>query len=305
VDRREAHAILRPSNTTADPFPDHARVAMTADWGTGLYGAPKIAQRMTQMGGFDLLMHLGDVYYSGTEEEIQERFLDVWPRTAGAISRALNSNHEMYSGGFGYFKRALPALGQTSSYFAFQNAHWLLVGLDTAYVDHAMDGEQVAWLNVVIRNAGSRKVVLFSHQQLFSRLDNQGPKLEQAVRHLLESRAITAWYWGHEHQCVIYDPHPRYGLRGRCLGNGGIPEPRKKEVRDAPSERTHGAVSWKRLSATADSPSCLALDGPNPDIRGEEQKFVPHGFMTLEFNGPSLTERVFLSDGTEVLSATL
>jgi hypothetical protein len=305
VDRREAHAILRPSNTTADPFPDHARVAMTADWGTGLYGAPKIAQRMTQMGGFDLLMHLGDVYYSGTEEEIQERFLDVWPRTAGAISRALNSNHEMYSGGFGYFKRALPALGQTSSYFAFQNAHWLLVGLDTAYVDHAMDGEQVAWLNVVIRNAGSRKVVLFSHQQLFSRLDNQGPKLEQALRHLLESRAITAWYWGHEHQCVIYDPHPRYGLRGRCLGNGGIPEPRKKEVRDAPSERTAGAVSWKRLSATADSPSCLALDGPNPDIKGEEQKFVPHGFMTLEFNGPTLTERVFLSDGTEVLSATL
>ncbi len=305
VDRREAHPLVRPSNTTADPFPDHARVAMTADWGTGLYGAPKIAQCMTQMGSFDLLMHLGDVYYSGTEEEIQERFLDVWPRTAGAISRALNSNHEMYSGGFGYFTRALPALGQTASYFAFQNAHWLLVGLDTAYVDHAMDSEQVAWLNVVIRNAGNRKVVLCSHQQLFSRLDNQGPKLQQALRHLLESRSITAWYWGHEHQCVIYDPHPRYGLRARCLGNGGIPSVREKEVRNAPAEHTQGAVSWKRLTTTADSPSCLALDGPNPDIKGEEQKFVPHGFMTLEFNGPALTERVFLSDGTEIYSATL
>ena len=62
---------------------------------------------------------------------------------------------------------------------------------------------------------------------------------------------------------------------------------------------------WKRLSATAESPSCLALDGPNPDILGEEQKFVPHGYMTLAFNGPALTERVFLSDGTEIYSNTI
>jgi hypothetical protein len=284
---------------------------MTADWGTGLYGAPKIAAEITKRATFDLLLHLGDVYYSGTEDEIQQRFLNAWPLAAGNKSRTLNSNHEMYSGGFGYFKLALPALGQSSSYFALQNAHWLLVCLDTAYVDHDMDTEQVAWLNLVIKettqaNQGAaKKLLLFSHQQPFSRLDNQGPKLQQALRHLLEGRAIAAWYWGHEHQCVIYDAHPRYGLLGRCLGNGGIPEPRKDEVKAAPTERSIGKTLWKRMAATADSPACLVLDGPNADIKGDEDKFVPHGFMTLEFDGPKLVERVLLSDGTELLSNTI
>ena len=305
VDRSDAHPIVRPTTNTPDPLPDVARLAITSDWGTALYGAPKIADCMKQIGGFQLLMHLGDIYYSGTEEEVQERFLDVWPRTAGVVSRTLNSNHEMYSGGFGYFKLALPAFGQKSSYFAFQNAHWLLVGLDTGYVDHDMDNKQVAWLNVLLRNAGDRKVVLFSHHQLFSRLGSQGPKLKKALRHLLERRAITAWYWGHEHQCMLYDAHGRYGLSARCLGNGGIPEPREKEVLKAPAETASGAVSWKRLSATDDSPACLVLDGPNPDIPGEEDKFVPHSFMTLEFDGPKLTERVLLPNGREIYRGTL
>jgi hypothetical protein len=307
VDRKEAHPIKRPKTTKPEPIPDTAKLAMTADWGTGLYGAPKIADQIKKVGGYDVLMHLGDVYYSGTKEEVQERFLDVWPRTAGKRTLAVNSNHEMYSGGFGYFEVALPQIGQQSSYLALQNKDWLLVVLDTAYVDHDMDTEQVAWLNLVIKEAReanggtAKKLVLFSHQQLFSRLDHQGPKLQQALRHLLESKGVTAWYWGHEHQCVIYDRHPRYGLLGRCLGNGGIPEPRKKEVKGAPTDRTVGKVMWKRMTATNDSPSCLVLDGPNPDVKGEEEKFVPHGYMTLEFNGPTLTERVLLADGTEIL----
>jgi hypothetical protein len=300
IDRTRAHPMVRPTSIQPDALANNARIALTADWGTGLYGAPKIAEQMTRMGVFDLLMHLGDVYYSGTREEIQARFLDVWPRAAGTISRTLNSNHEMYSGGFGYFELALPALQQNSSYFAFATDHWLLIGLDTAYVDHDIDNQQVAWLNAVIRAAGPRRVVLFSHQQPFSRLDSQGPKLQKALRHLLESRAITAWYWGHEHQCVLYDAHPAFGLLGRCLGNGGIPEARKDIVKNAPVERSVAHVTWKRLSANDESPACLALDGPNLDIPEKHDKFVPHGFMTLELDGAALTERVFLADGQEI-----
>jgi hypothetical protein len=58
---------------------------------------------------------------------------------------------------------------------------------------------------------------------------------------------------------------------------------------------------WKRMSATNESPSCLVLDGPNPDIAGEAHKFVPHGYMTLELNGPTLIERVHLANGKEIL----
>ena len=307
IDRSRAHPMVRPATTTPDRIPDEAKIAMAADWGTGLYGAPKIAEQMKKIGGFELLMHLGDVYYSGTEDEVQERFLNLWPTTAGKRTVAVNSNHEMYSGGFGYYKLALPKIGQKSSYVAFENTHWLLVVLDTAYVDHDMDNEQVAWLNLVIKQSAAanggkpKKLLLFSHQQLFSRLGNQGPRLQAALRHLLDAKVITAWYWGHEHQSVIYDAHPRFGLLGRCLGNGGIPELRKSETLHAPTERSVGSVTWKRLSATSDSPSCLALDGPNPDVVGEEDRFVPHGFMTIELNGPRLIERVLLANGQEIL----
>ena len=68
VDRKEAHPILRPTVAQAETLTGDFTVAMAADWGTGLYGAPRIAEAMRTLAAtrkFDLLMHLGDVYYSG------------------------------------------------------------------------------------------------------------------------------------------------------------------------------------------------------------------------------------------------
>jgi hypothetical protein len=316
IDRSDAHPIRRPSAAAAGAIPDACRVGLTADWGTGLYGAPQIAAALRRQAAtrkFDLLMHLGDIYYSGTEKEVSERFLKIWPSEAGTVNRALNGNHEMYSGGFGYFKLILPAFGQDCSYFAVQNDHWLLAGLDTAYVDHDMDNAQVAWLTLLVRQAqvpGPRKVVLFSHQQPFSRIGSQGPKLQQALKHLLTSGSIKAWYWGHEHDCIVYDAHPAWNLFGRCLGNGGIPQAPKDAVRRAPVDPQHrggAGTVWRRLEQNDNAPGCSVLDGPNAAMKkdSDKKKFVPHGFMTLEFNGPSLTERVFLADGTEILSNTI
>jgi hypothetical protein len=317
VDQNQAHAMVRPADTSVEALPDDAIVAMAADWGTGLYGAPEIAEAIRKQSAnrkFDLLMHLGDVYYSGTHREVQERFLDVWPAEAGVISRTLNSNHEMYSGGFAYFDLALPALKQKSSYFALQNKAWLLIGLDTAYVDHDMDTNQVAWVNTVIEQAqkdGPRKVVFFSHQQPFSQLSNQGPKLQLALQHLLEGKKIKAWYFGHEHVCAIYDRHPAWELYGRCLGNGGIPEPRDRRVTGAAADQTQATgvanTVWKRVTVAPEAPGAIVLDGPNMTMEKtkDQQKFSPHGFMTLEFKGDKLIEKVFLSDGSKLYEATL
>ena len=64
-------------------------------------------------------------------------------------------------------------------------------------------------------------------------------------------------------------------------------------------------IAWKRLSESPDAPSCLVLDGPNPLVKGEEQKFGPHGYLTLNFDGPSLIERVHLPDGAEIFKGQL
>lgn len=292
--------IKRPVGSGVLDMPDKASVAMLSDWGTGLYGAPASAASIRATGGYDLLLHLGDIYYSGTKKETKDRFLNQWPTDAGTTSRALNGNHEMYSGGFAYFDDILPAFGQDSSYFAFRNAHWLLVGLDTAHTDHGMDAKQAAWLKSLVASAGGRKVVLTSHHQPFSRLDKQGPKLQAALSDLLTTKKIAAWYWGHEHDCVVYDRHPGFGLLGRCIGNGGIPSPRKSVVTSAPTQTSANGIDWKRLEANAQSPGCIVLDGENPLVKGEERKFCPHGYLTLAFDGPTLVERVRLASGVEI-----
>jgi hypothetical protein len=206
----------------------------------------------------------------------------------------------MYSGGRAYFEHTLPRFQQESSYFALQNDNWLLVGLDVAYRDHDIDEEQVNWLEQVISAAENRKVLLFSHHQLFSFFEAQGTKLAQKLGELLASGRIFAWYWGHEHRCVMYEPDPRYGgLLGRCVGHGGMPYAREA-VKDIPVDREVEGVSWRRFDTKNMVPGGLVLDGPNPYIEGYEEKYGPHGYMTLEFEDQHLRERIHIPTGEEV-----
>jgi hypothetical protein len=301
VGQLRPHPIVRPSGTRPARIPNQARAALLGDWGTGLYGAVPCAESLSQdRGHFDLLMHLGDVYYSGTKREVQERFLNVWPYREGAINRSINSNHEMYSGGYAYFEKTLPEFGQQSSYFALQNDHWLLVGLDVAYIDHDIDDAQLEWLEQAIAAAGDRKVLFFSHHQLFSRFDDQGPRLAAKLGGLLRSGRIFAWYWGHEHRCVLYEPDPRYGgLLGRCLGHGGMPYTRRT-VANIPRDHTVGQSIWRRFETKNMVPGGLVLDGPNPYIQGHEAEYGPHGYMTLEFQDEHLVEVVHTPTGEEI-----
>jgi hypothetical protein len=309
------HKMLRPTSAVAASFPDRSRMAILGDWGTGLYGAPKIAAAVkSDPDPIELVLHLGDVYYSGTEKEVAQRFLEVWPRRAGATNRALNSNHEMYSGGDAYFDRTLPSFGQEGSYFAYQNAHWTLVGLDVAYIDHAIDDEQVQWLLEVVRNAGDRKIVLFSHHQLYSSTDSeQGTKLwsHPEFGALLRSKRIFAWYWGHEHRCIVYEaPDTDFGILGRCIGHSGMPQSRDPTIGLA---RATGAIyvraDWRVCPPTSVAGHRLSravvLEGSNEFILGEEEKFLPHGYAVLNFDGAYLEEEIRSATGKVIYAKRL
>jgi hypothetical protein len=296
----DKHDLVRPASTMADPFPNAARLAVLGDWGTGLYGAPVSSKTIqADTNEYAMLLHLGDVYYAGAPKEEQERFLDLWPQRPEAFTRALNSNHEMYSGGESYFTKALPAFGQMSSYFALRNANWTLIGLDSAYQDFDIDEIQVRWIEDVIAQSDGTKVVLFSHHQLFSQLDRQGTNMAMRLSKLLQQRKIHLWYWGHEHRCVLYDEHPAYGVTARCIGHGGMPQRRGGE-RDAPAEDKSGDAIWRRLPAKPNIPSALVLDGRNTYIRNKEDIYSPHGYITLDFDGPHVHETVLLPDGTSI-----
>ncbi len=127
---------------------DRARLVIVGDWGSGLPRAQQVAQHMR--GAIDdgiadgrqvHAIHLGDVYYSGFAREYRDRFLRYWPvredEANTVYSWSLNGNHDMYSGGHGYFKTLLAdprfACQQRSSWFSIENQHWRIVGLDTAW----------------------------------------------------------------------------------------------------------------------------------------------------------------------------
>lgn len=294
-----------PKAAWIDPPPapqtiaDDARIAVFADWGTGLYGAPAISQTIAGLDRCDVVLHLGDTYYSGAESEVQARLVGNWPkRPDGTLNRSLNGNHEMYSGGAGYFQAVRGFFEQPASCFAMQNSKWILACLDTAYEDFDLDAKQVAWLKSIVDAAGTRKLILFSHHQPFSQLDNQGPKLQVALADLLRKQRIHAWYWGHEHRLVLYDPHPIWGLKGRCVGHGGFPGFRD-DLPDA-----HGDLyQWLILPAQPHVPKAQLLDGPNFWITQETTGFSPHGYVFLEFDGDTLWEIYRTPDNIGVLKA--
>jgi hypothetical protein len=309
---RASHRVVRPEDSTPDVIPNTARVAIVGDWGTGLYGAPKSAETIeNDPEPIAVAMHLGDVYYSGTEREVRSRFLDLWPRRRkdSTINRALNGNHEMYAGGYGYFDTILrdPDFNQKSSYFALQNDHWTLIGLDTSHLgyerDHDLDAKQVEWVNDVAAQAEDRRIVLFSHHQLFSTLDSQGTKLRAKLASILQKGQVFAWYWGHEHRCILYDRN-ELGMYGRCVGHSGIPYIRS-EMLYQPIVGQTLPYMWRQFPATENAPAARFLDGPNLWVKDRENDFAPNGHLILEFDGPSLNEKVCAPDGTVVWEAVL
>ena len=283
-----------------DDMPDRARFALLGDWGSGLYGASKCARSVEgDADGFTHLVHLGDIYYSGSSAEVKGRFLSLWPRVSGAVSRACNGNHEMYSGGGAYFGELLPALGQSASCFAFRNAAWLVVGLDTAYVDHDIGAMQAAWVESLVADAAKRRLVLLSHHQPYSRLAAQGPRLVAALGELLTAGRVFAWYWAHEHRCAVYEPHATWGVHGRCLGHGGMPEYTAKLAR-FPRETGLRDSAWRVLDAAPGVPRSVVLDGPNTEMGADAARFLAHGYGALRFDGPHLEETIFSASGTPV-----
>ena len=298
VKRLKPHKF-QPPPTTVDALPDTLRVGILGDWGTGLYGAPVCAASIqNDPKDYGLLLHLGDVYYSGTDSEITDRFLNLWPKKPGAVNRACNSNHEMYTGGRAYFKQTLAQFGQSSSCFALQNDHWLLVGLDSAYEEGRLSNGQVEWLGGLLSNAGGRRVILFSHHQLYSWVEGPKPTMQGQLGELLTDQKIFAWYWGHEHRCMLFDRHPAWGLHGRCVGHSGFPYWRDHFEEGKVVEQGPQDTAWRKVETKNAVPGGLLLEGPNVYVPGYTDKYGPQGYMTLEFDREHLNEVVHAPDGS-------
>ena len=174
-----------------------------------------------------------------------------------------------------------------------------------AYAEHDLAQDQAAWLEGLVSAAEDRKVVLFSHHQPYSLLEAQGPKLVAKLSRLLAAGKALAWYWGHEHRCVLYDQHPEWGLLGRCVGHSGYPYSRTK-LKDAPRVQGDHDLGWYRLPAKNLVPGGLFSTDPTLTLAADHRDdYGPNGYATLEFDGEHLTEFVHDPTGAVIWQSEL
>src|SRR5207249_3597358 len=130
-------------------LPPDARVALIGDWGTGMDDAREMLTELIRLSAPHIIVHLGDVYYSGTPPEAAFNFLAAIDRScvdAGLPARLpvfnIPGNHDYYSGGLGFYQTLDRAndghMRQSASYFCLRTSddRWQFVGLDTGRHDH-------------------------------------------------------------------------------------------------------------------------------------------------------------------------
>lgn len=247
-------ASTGPDDPAPLPLPENATVALIADWGTGTPEARALLERVAAHRP-DVLIHLGDVYYSGTDSEYARYLFDP---INGVLGRGpsrplpvfgLTGNHCMYSGGDPFYAMidrlnrpplAPPGQLQTHSFFSLRSSGWQILGMDTGLHDNDvfdvatdltyLEDTELAWHKSQIATAGGRRTILLSHHQLFSAFSPIGPESngDRSMNTLLHSQfgdvldQVEAWLWGHEHNLEIYAPYA--GLRrGRCIGCSAVP----------------------------------------------------------------------------------
>lgn len=279
-----------PYRTTADPdryvidgkLPDNATVAIVGDWGTGQAQAKTVLAQIARKTP-DVVIHLGDIYYSCTDFETQNYFLNIWKQffdVTKVPSFTMSGNHDMFAGGGAYYN-LIDQLGQPASYFSLRNQNWQFVAIDTGLHDRTpagcvptfLEDTEVDWLKRRIDTAGGRKTVLLSHHQLFSCYEDivscpggmaVNDKLNQQIGSLLPQVAI--WLWGHEHDLVIYKK--QMGVLARCIGHGAFPVPLAP-----PKQVKHPEIVAEDVS--------LGNDALN--------LFYSHGYSIIKLSGASAT----------------
>lgn len=283
--------------TIPDPvietLPLQVRVAIVGDWGTGQPAARTVLSQINALKA-DMIIHLGDVYYAGTQYEYDNYFTGIWSQVFGAPPGPstkprlynLSGNHDMYSGGQAYYN-LLQSIGQPASFFVLRNDNWQLLSMDTGLHDanpvslgHAptfLDPDEAKWVCNKVSNQGACKTILFSHHQLFSGYETIGDSpVNQALFSQLKDilDKTTMWFWGHEHNLVLFDKY--FGIYGRCIGHGAFPV-----GIDEPAETVLPGVPVK---------TSVHLD--------KGVSFYRHGFAILDINGPTASVSYYEDSST-------
>lgn len=292
-----------------EDLPDPCRIGIIGDWGTGTPEALEVLRQLRRdmdegPGRPMILLHLGDIYYSGIASEVatfRNQCREVFP--AEDIF-TLAGNHDMYSGGGPYYdlisslNRPAGRL-QQRSYFCLRNQSWQLQAMDTGKNDSdplalgtkmtSLDSREATWHQARLREAGERGVVLLSHHQPLSAFASVGKSFlkDKYVNDSLVSvfdvpapggagtllERAPLWLFGHEHNFAVYKPYGR--LRGaRCLGSSAVPA----SVADNPYHQKNDDIKWDESLKLSVNPAT---------------GLYTHSYAVMDLEGKKCTIRYF------------
>jgi hypothetical protein len=226
---------------------------------------------------YDLLVHLGDIYFAGHGEEFLKHFLapfmNVGPRVLTLVG-----NHDLYMGADS-FLHALKVLKQPGRYFCIENPHWRIACLDTALPASSitrnagrLDEGQLDWLDSLLDKDDGKKNILMSHHFVVSGWEKTSDELMNQLQPRLKK--VFAWYWGHEHRSATYSKST-VGYHGACIGNGVFLEPWEAPTREPQPD-------WYPESRCA----CYG-----------SSDYWPHGYLDLELQPTRIIENYHLENG--------
>ena len=220
-----------------------AKIGIIGDWGTGTDDAKFLLKSMLlNHPEMEVILHLGDIYQSGTAFECEQNFLkpiretfeDAEIKNAG-IKRlpifTIPGNHEYFSGAKSYFEMlnvlnaelADPKWTQEASFFCLRSSDkkWQFLGADTGLGCIAdpnqpgLEPDEAQW-HYDRLSEFSGKSIFMTHHQLVSAqyylnssshlanadLGYYNKNLLSQFKDQLEK--IDLWIWGHDHWFVPF-----------------------------------------------------------------------------------------------------
>jgi 3',5'-cyclic AMP phosphodiesterase CpdA len=292
-------------------LPSNCKILMIGDWGTHMTDNVALLRQALRKFQPNAIIHLGDVYYSGTRQECTQNVLEVMDALLKElrIKRppffTLPGNHDYYSGGRGFYEmigrlnQSLPGCAQKASYFCLrtEDDHWQFLGMDTGYNDRdpvnqkspGLVPSEISWHRDKLDHFNGTTVLL-SHHQLFSAkevLDKDGarPWLNEKLHVIFQPYydRVAAWFWGHEHNLVIFKDDQLFSgdtnalHKGRLIGCSAYEE--------TLAEDPYGINDACKAVAFMDNMKQLQLS----KYRTPLQTFYDHAFALLEITPQQVT----------------
>ena len=257
-----------------------ATVALFSDWGNGYYHSQYIVRHIARLNAAQAI-HLGDVYYTGTQGQFDAHFRPILaPLLKEMPVYAMNANHEMDSHGIPYLaylaeKRRLGTQPgfvqqpQETSYFCLVNDRYQVVAIDTAFHGNGRCTDGLRdWLEKRLREGkqAGRTTILLSQNEPYgpTRRGSVGAHatlpLLKDLRTLVDDGLIHLWFWGDEHYAALYESSDTMPFVGSCIGHGGYPFSAKKRI---PEPDGHARVHWAEYGSRFEGIEGLREDRGN------------------------------------------